>query len=293
VARIGYVANETSPGANTQALVAGLGDYGYILGQSLQMESRFPTESSQAVGMIGDLLQLGVDVLVAGGTAAATAAKQATSTIPIVGISVDPIASGLVQSLARPGGNVTGIATGVVDFVGKWLELLLKIEPTLKRVAFLYNSENPGHIAVRERLSTLAPAAGLELVPVEDPTTANVDDACEKAAASGAEALFWSGQSDANTDARVAALTASHHMVSLGVNPSYPANGGLMSFSADPVAIFRRGAYYIDRILKGAKPADLPVELPTTFELIVNHTATAALGITIPDEVAQQVTSWI
>ena len=293
VPRIGYVANESPAGAQTQALIAGLGDYGYIVGQNLELESRFPTEATQAAAMIGDLLRLGVDVLVTGGTAAAVAAKQETSTTPIVGISVDPIASGLVQSLARPGGNVTGIATGVVDFVGKWLELLLKIEPTLKRVALLYNSENPGHVAVREQLRTLAPTAGLELVPVEDPTTANVDDAFEKAVASGAEALLWSGQSDAKTDARMAALTLSHHLVSLGVNPTYPANGGLMSFSGDFIAMWRRAAYFIDRILKGAKPADLPVQLPTTFELIVNHTTAAALGITIPDEVAIQVTSWI
>src|SRR5579859_1162973 len=137
VPRIGYVANESPAGAQTQALIAGLGDYGYIVGQNLEMESRFPTEVSQAAGICSDLLGLGADMLVTGGTAITVAAKQATSTVPIVGISVgDPVATGLVQSLPRPGGNVTGMSLGS-NYYGKSLELLLKIEPTLRRVGFL------------------------------------------------------------------------------------------------------------------------------------------------------------
>ncbi len=122
VPRVGYIANESPAGAQTQALIAGLGDFGYVVGQNLEMESRFPTEVSQAASICNDLLQLGVDMLVTGGTAITVAAKQATSTVPIVGISVSkPLENGLVQSLARPGGNVTGISNGGFD-VSKWLE---------------------------------------------------------------------------------------------------------------------------------------------------------------------------
>ncbi len=291
--RIGYVANESPAGAQTQAVIAGLGDYGYIVGQNLEMESRFPTDVSQAAAICSDLLRLGVDVLVTGGTAITVSAKQATSTVPIVGISVgDPVATGLVQSLARPGGNVTGISLGS-DYSGKLLELLLKIEPTLRRVGYLYNPESPGHVTALGQFTAVATTSGIEVVPAEVRATPDIDGAFEKAVASGAEALYWPSFFNVENDAHFAALALSRHLVTLGINSSYPAAGGLMSYGIDTIAMWRRAAYFIDRILKGAKPADLPVELPTTFDLIVNHTTAAALGVTIPDEVAQQVTSWI
>jgi putative ABC transport system substrate-binding protein len=292
VPRVGYVANESPAGASTQALIAGLGDYGYIVGQNLEMESRFPTEVGQAAGICSDLLRLGVAMLVTGGTAITVAAEQATSTVPIVGISVgDPVATGLVQSLAQPGGNVTGMSLGI--YPGKCLELLLKIEPTLRRVGFLYNPDSPGHVTNLGQFTTVAAASGVEVVPAEVRATADIDGAFEKAVVGGAEALYWPGFFDLENDAHFAALALSRRLVTLGINNNYPAAGGLMSYGIDGIAMWRRAAYFIDRILKGAEPADLPVELPTTFELIVNHTTAAALGITIPNEVAQQVTGWI
>jgi putative ABC transport system substrate-binding protein len=298
VARIGWVANLGPPGdpdisAWTQALNAGLGDYGYVVGQNLQMDSHFPSDASQNAEMISDLLRSGVDVLVAGGTPAAVTAKQATSTVPIVGISVsNPVENGLVESLGRPGGNVTGISNGGFD-VSKWLELLLKIEPTLRRIGYLYNPDNPGHVSNLEHFNTSAAALGVQVVPAENRSLADLDDAFETVVASGAEAFIASGYGDAEGTARLAGLALSHHLVSLGVNSFQATEGLLLYYGLDYLAMYRRGAYYIDRILKGAKPADLPVELPTTFQLIINRTTASALGITIPDEVAQQVTSWV
>jgi ABC-type uncharacterized transport system substrate-binding protein len=299
VPRIGWVANQSPAGdvninAFTQALVAGLGDYGYIPGQNLQMDSRFPTDDTQNSEMISELLQSGMDVLVTGGTAATLTAKLATSTTPIVGIYVgDPVGSGLVQSLARPGGNVTALATGGAEIIGKWLELLRLIEPTLTGVSWLYNPQNASHVAVWRQLSSLAAASGLAAVPAAVLTIADLDVAFETAVAKGADAFIWSGFLGVESDTRVAALALSHHLVSMGTASSYPVNGGLMSYGPHQIAIYRRAAYYVDRILKGAKPADLPVEQPTTFDLVVNHTTAIALGVTIPDGVAQQVTSWI
>jgi putative ABC transport system substrate-binding protein len=235
-----------------------------------------------------------VDALVTNGTVATQAAKQATSTVPIVGIGVgDPVASGLVQSLARPGGNVTAISRGSADITPKWLELLQKIEPGLRRVGYLYNPDNASHVLALEQFSTLAAESGIETVPAEERSTAELDTAVEVAVASGAEALFWSGGQGIEGDTRVAVQALSHRVVSLGAGDTYPVAGGLISYSLDTIALMRRGAYYVDRILKGAKPADLPVEQPTTYDLIVNQGTAKALGVTIPDEVAQQVTTWI
>ncbi len=299
VPRIGWVANLGSPGdpdirAWTQALIAGLGDYGYVIGQNLQMDSRFPSDASQNTEMISDLLRSGVDVLVTGGTAAAVTAKQATSTVRIVGILfTDPVGQGLVQSLARPGGNVTGISLDGTEYVGKWLELLRLIVPTLRRVGFLYYPDNPGHVAILGLFSNLAIASGVDVVPAEvRADAADLDVAFDKVVASGAEAFIQSA-GGADGTARLAPLALSHHLVSLGVNSFSAAEGNLVSYTPDYTAMYRRGGYFVDRILKGAKPADLPVELPTTFDLIVNQATATALGVTIPDEVAQQVTSWI
>jgi putative ABC transport system substrate-binding protein len=298
VPRIGFVANQGLPGDPTtiswmQALITGLGDYGYSQGQNLQMDSRFPADATQNADMISDLLRSGVDVLVTGGTVSTQAAKQATSTVPIVGLGVgDPVGSGLVQNLARPGGNVTGISQGS-DFSGKWLELLVNIDPTLLPVGYLYNPGNVSHVTTLERFSPIAAASGLETLPAGFTGMADLDTAFENAVASGAEAFIWFGFLGLEGDTRVAALSLSHRLVCMGVNSSYAMAGGLISYSADYIALFRRGGYYVDRILKGSKPADLPVEYPTTFDLVVNQATAKALGVTIPEEVAQQVTSWI
>jgi putative ABC transport system substrate-binding protein len=173
------------------------------------------------------------------------------------------------------------------------LELLRLIVPTLTHVGYLYNPDNAGHVILLDQLNNLAAASGLNIVPAEVRVTADIDGAFNKVVAGGAEALYWPSILNVENDARVAALALSHRLVSLGSVDSYPMAGGLISYSTDIIAMWRRGGYYVDRILKGAKPADLPMELPTIFELIVNQTTAKALGVTIPEEVAQQVTTWI
>ena len=301
IPRIGYVDNQAPAGDpisrhRQQVLVAGLGDYGYTPGQNLQMESRFPTDAGQDPQMVSDLLLWGVDVLVTGGTAATQAAKLATSTIPIVGISVgDPVGSGMVQSLARPGGNVTTISQDTTETDNKLLELLRLIVPSLSRVGYFYNPENASWVTAWQHFSALAAASGLEAVPAPVPsanTAADLVAAFETMVANAAEALVY-GLNSTEGDARVAALALSHHMASVSNLSTYPAAGGLLSYGPDFIAMYRRAGYYVDRILKGAKPADLPVEFPTTYDVVVNQAVANALGITIPDEVVQQVTSWI
>jgi putative ABC transport system substrate-binding protein len=185
------------------------------------------------------------------------------------------------------------VATCTTDIIGKLLELLLKLEPTLGRVAYLYNPVNAGHVTFMAQLSTLATASGLEAVPAPTLAMADLDAAFDKAVANGAEAFIWSGFLGTPGDDRVAALTLSRYLVGMGLDRSYPVAGGLISYGPVTLAVYRRAGYYVDRILKGAKPADLPVELPTTFDLVINQAAARALGVGIPEEVTQQVTSWI
>jgi len=299
VPRIGWVPIQSPTGdpavaGLTQALVSGLGDYGYIPGQNIQFESRFPTDASQNSGMVSDLLASGVDILVTGGTAATLAAKQATSTVPVVGIYVgDPVQTGLVQSIAKPGGNVTAIANGLQETAGKLVELLRLIVPTLRRPGYIYNPANVGHIALFQQFSALAAASGLEAVPAQALTMTDLDGAFQLLVSGGVDALYYPSYQGTEGDRHVAALALAHHLVNMGADFQYPQAGGLLSYGTNAPAVYRRGGYFVDRILKGAKPADLPVEFPTTFDLVVNQATVTALGITIPDEVAQQVTSWI
>jgi putative ABC transport system substrate-binding protein len=299
VPRIAYV-SASAPAGDAQeqkvfqALLAGLQDYGYTPGQNLQLESRFPTDPIQAPQVVGDLLQSSWDVLLIGGPIATQAAKLATSIVPIVGIAIgDPVGTGLVQSLARPGGNLTVISVDSLETGDKLLELLRQIEPTVRRFGHLYSPENPAHVSLWLRLSALAPTLGLAALPAPVHTSGDIDDDFETAIANGAEALVVSPLFGSEGYTRIAALALSHGLVSLGVDSRYAAAGGLLSYGANFLAPFRRAGYYVDRILKGASPADLPVEVATTFDLVVNRTTATALGITIPPDVALQVTEWV
>ena len=300
VPRIGWVDNQgptDDPLLNSfsREVVAGLADYGYIPGQNVQMESRYPTDASQSAEMISDLLRWGADVLVTGGTIATLAAKQATSTGPIVGSQVgDPVGTGLVQSLARPGGNVTAISQDTNETNNKLLEFLRLIVPTLSRVGYFYNPENASHVTAWEQFSASAVAVGLEAVPAQVPaanTAADLEAAFETLVASGAQAFIYGQSTEGNP--LLAGLALSHQLVSASYYSSYAAAGGLLSYGPDTTVMYRRAGHFVDRILKGAKPADLPVEFPTTYDMVVNRETASALGVSIPDEVAQQVTSWI
>jgi len=187
---------------------------------------------------------------------------------------------------------VTTISNDSSEVGGKSLEFLRLIVPTLSRVGFLYNPRNASWVTLWQHFSALAAASGLEAVPALAPTFADIDAAFETLVASGVEAFYAGANQGVEASTRMATLASSHQLASIG-DQNYAAAGGLMGYGPDQIAMYRRAGYYVDRILKGAHPADLPVEFPTTFVLIVNQATAKALGVTIPDEVAQQVTSWI
>jgi putative tryptophan/tyrosine transport system substrate-binding protein len=233
-----------------------------------------------------ELVALKVDVIVVGGQPHALAAKQATGTIPIVFVAVgDPVESGLVASLARPGGNVTGVSSVGLDLVGKRLEQLKQAVPGVSRVAVLHN---PGERTEKDRLTeareaeVAARAMGVRLQFVEARRPSDFDRAFSEIRAR-ADALTVLGTSTFyNARGRLVDLAAKHRLPTMYVAREYVEAGGLMSYGADTADWFRRAATYVDKILKGAKPADLRVEQPTKFELVINLKTAKALGLTIP-----------
>ena len=285
VHRIGFLASG-SPGGIYEALWQGLRDLGWVQGQNIAIEFRFAQGSYERLpGFAADLVRLEPDLIVAHATAAAVAASKATRTIPIVITNVgDPVALGLIASLARPGGNVTGVSYSVgLETIVKGLQLLSEVVPRLRHVAVLVNSANPAaELAVAE-LKVAAQALGLQLLPVRvrspdefDAAFAQMTKERVQALLVSVEALFFINRE------RIAALALKNRLASMhGARENVQA-GGLLSYGPSLAHNNRRAAAYVDKILKGAKPADLPVEQPTRFELVINLKTAMALGITIP-----------
>jgi putative tryptophan/tyrosine transport system substrate-binding protein len=242
-----------------------------------------------------------VEVIATSSTPPTQMAKQATTTTPIVGIYVaDPVSTGMVQSLARPGGNVTAISTSNPALSGKRVELLRQVAPGLARVGYVYNLGNAGNVANLNELRQAAELVGVSLRPIGLRTLDDLEPSVEEAARDGVRALIVASTgSIAPVDAytRVATMGLQLGLPSMGFDRALPDSGGLMSDGPNVLAIYRRAGYYIDRIidriLKGIRPADLPVEQPTVFEVVVNVTTAQMLGLTIPPDVAAQVTEWV
>jgi putative tryptophan/tyrosine transport system substrate-binding protein len=281
------------------ALVTGLQAHSYIEGVNIRVDWRYSSSETGAdlPSLMTELVVGEPDMLLTAGTPATQAAQQATSTIPIVGVYVaDPVATGLVRSLAQPGGNVTAISSFNPVIAGKRLELLDRLVPGLKHVAFVFNVNNAGNVANWDNLQQVAATVGISTVAIGMRTLGDLEPSIEDAVRNGIGAIITAlpapiPQLDVYT--RVADLAIAHHIPAMGFERLFAENRGLMSYGADRPAIFRRAAYYVDRILGGARPADLPVEQPTIFELVVNQTTTQALGITIPPDVAAQVAAWV
>jgi putative ABC transport system substrate-binding protein len=237
------------------------------------------------------------DVLLTAGTPATQAAKQTTSTIPIIGVYVaDPIATGLVQSLAQPGGNVTALSSFNALLTGKRLELLQRISPGLRRIAFVYNVNNGGNVANWDNLQQVGATVGMSTVAIGLSTLDELEPKIEDAFRNGIGAIITAIAApirSLDVYMGVADLALGHHVPAMGFERLFAESRGLISYGADRPAIFRRAAYYLDRILGGSRPAELPVEQPTIFELVINQTTTEELGITFPDDVAAQVTEWV
>ena len=263
----------------------GLRESGYVESQNVVIECRSaPGTPDRLPGLAAELVRLKVDILVAQSTASALAAKQATKTIPIVMAWVgDPVGSGLVASLARPGGNITGLSVLTPDIVQKALEILKEGAPSVSRVAIWMDPTNPGETLADSQIDAAARVLGVRLLRVDVRSVANLDAAFAAALRQRVEALFVYPLPIASLDERrIAEFAIRNRLPTIAVVPRFVEAGMLMSYAPSTADHYRRVGIYVGKILKGAKPADLPVEQPTKFELIINLKTAKALGLTIP-----------
>jgi putative ABC transport system substrate-binding protein len=293
IARIGYLATNLAgtPPASHVAFLEGLRDLGYVEGRNVVIEYRDAEGKVERFpALLAELIALKVDVIVAPGTPAALAAKHATRTLPIVfPVAVDPAQSGLVTSLARPGGNVTGLSALVSELVGKCLEQLTQAVPGVSRVAVLWQ---PGGLDERTEKEMLkgaevaGRALGVRLQFVQARGPADFERAFSEMTKARAGALtVLTSVMFVNERRRLVDLAAENRLPAAYAQREFVDAGGLMSYGTNVADLFRRAATYVDRILKGAKPGDLPVEQSTKFELVINLKAAKALGLTIPPSV--------
>ena len=293
VPRVGYLTAGSHADQGRQrrfeAFRQGLRDLGYVEGQNIAIESRWAEgKSDRYPTLAADLVRLEVDVIVAVGGAASKAAQQATKTIPIVMSLVnDPLGSGLVPSLAHPAGNVTGISLMAPDLVGKQLEVLKEIVPQASRMALLRNPTNPASAPQLREAEVAARALGVRLQTLEARVPQEIDSAFAAMTRDRAGALLIFPDTLFGTQRRqIAELAAKARLPAIhGGTSGYAEAGGLMAYSPNNLDLERRAAAFVDKILKGAKPADLPVEQPTKFELVINLKTAKALGLTIPQSI--------
>src|SRR5262245_12990403 len=269
----------------TNAIFAALQGLGYVEGQNLVVEGRFAEgRLDRLPEFAAELVRLRVDVIVIQGTPAGFAAKSATSTIPIVFAAIsDPVGVGIVKSLARPGGNITGTSLMASELSAKRLELLHSVAPRLSRVAILWDSSNPGMALRVQETEIAAKQSQVALFSVGPRNAVELEAAFAELVKQRPDALLVTVEPFTRRHlARILEFCSSHRIPSMFEESSYVEAGGLMSYGPDLREIFRRAAVYVDKILKGAKPADLPVEQPTKFELVINLKTAKALGLTIP-----------
>ena len=269
-----------------KALLDGLRNHGWIDGRNLIIEYRYAQSPDRLPASAAELVALSPDLLLAGNPQTALALKSVTASIPIVFVSVaDPVGLGLVQSLSRPGGNITGLATFVPgNFTGKGIETLREMVPAASKIAILVNPGNPIHrLIVAEELTQTARNLGVALPIVEATTAEELDIAFASAATQHADAISVFGDAlTLRNAARITALAAKHRLPAGYLGRQYVTDGGLISYGPDFPDLFFRAGGYVDKILKGTKPSDLPVEQPTKFELVINMKTAKALGLTVP-----------
>jgi ABC-type uncharacterized transport system substrate-binding protein len=305
VPRIGYLSSvdPATDSASAEGIRLALRRLGYIEGQNIAIEYRYAEgkrdRTPELAELAAELVRLKVDIIVvSGGTPLILLAKNATKTIPIVmtGGGLDPVAAGLVESLARPGGNVTGLTTLNQELGGKRLELFKEAVPKLVRVAVFYDPANPpGLHEVKELLPPAARALKLTIQPWEIRAVDDIEKvfaALNKQRPDGLYPVSGGGLLRSNRK-RIAGFALKSRLPSVYGNKEAVDAGGLMSYGADRADSYRRIAYYIDKILKGAKPADLPVEQPTKFEFVINLKTAKQIGLTIPPEVLARATKLI
>ena len=275
-----------------EAFKQGLQELGYVEGKTLVLELRYGEGKSERFpGIARELVGLKVDVIVAGTDQVIAAVKRETRTIPIVmAVSTDPVGTGFVASLARPGGNVTGLSTVSTELSGKRLELLREVVPGLSRVAFLWNPDVRGAVLDYKETETAARSLRLELQSIEVSRVEDLDQAFSVVTRERAQALVVPPGNPVgirNQD-QIASFAQKNRLPSMYGGKYYVDRGGLMSYGPSLPPMYRRAATYADKILKGAKPGDLPVEQPTKFELVINLKTAKALGLTMPRSLPQR-----
>ena len=290
VPRIGYVRVVGIPstsGPNVEAFRRGLRDLGYVEGENIVIEFRYAEGKADRIpSLVAELVQLKVDVLVSGDDPTIRVAKQATKTIPIVMlINQDPVATGLVDSLARPGGNITGISRLTRELSGKRLELLTEVVPGMARVGILWDSSSEGSKISFQEYQAAARDLKIQLQSLEV-RGPDLDGAFQSAVKGRASTLVVVGGGLLNRHRKqIANYAIKHQLPSMYDSSMWIEPGGLISYSSDDLANYRRAAWIVDKILKGTKPAAIPVEQPTKFELVINLKTAKALNLNIPQSV--------
>jgi putative tryptophan/tyrosine transport system substrate-binding protein len=288
--RLGFlIATSTSvEKSRLEAFLQGMRELGYVEGKNLVIEWRFAEgKFDRLPDLAAELVRLGVEVIVTTGPTSTAAAKAATVTIPIVmGLEIDPVGSGFVASLARPGGNITGLSNLAPEISGKRLDLLKEILPKLSRVVVLGTSTQPGTAQQLRETELAAGALGVQIQYLDVLSPSDIETVFRAASKGRAQAVLVLGGPVLISHRRqVANLAVKSRLPASYVRPEYVEDGGLMSYAASSNDLLRRAATYVDKILKGAKPADLPVEQPVKFEFIINLKAAKQIGLIIPPNV--------
>jgi putative ABC transport system substrate-binding protein len=286
VALIGFLVPTSPPPGWLDGFRDGLRELGYVEGQNVRIEYETAREPSDVPGLAEGFVRLNVDVIVTWTTPAAVAVRQATRTIPIVAITGDPVRAGLVASLARPGGNLTGLAILTSELEVKNLELLKEAVPSLSHVAVLWNPDNPVWTPAMRELQVAAPALGIKLYPVAARDPAELDNALASAVSQHARGLLVvRDMLFVRHGKRIVELAAKSRLATIFGTRDAVVDGGLLSYGANVPQMLRRAASYVDKILNGAKPGELPVQQATAVELVVNLKTARGLGITIPESI--------
>ena len=286
--RIGVLqsANESDPNArgNVAAFMEGLQKLGWVEGTNLIVDFRWGGEAEHIRRYSAELVDRRPEVIWAAGALPVLSLKRVTRTIPIVFTLVfDPVGSGFIESLARPGGNITGFSMGEFSMGGKMLEVLKEIAPQLSRVGVLLNLDQPPHVALYHTIELLAPSLGVRSTAIDVQNPADIERAIPAFAGNpnGGLIVFASPATSANREL-IIALAARHHLPAVYVYRHFVTSGGLASYGGDPVELSLEAAGYVDRILKGEKPGDLPAQLPAKFKLVINLNTAKALDLSIP-----------
>jgi putative ABC transport system substrate-binding protein len=288
VRRIGVLMSTAADDAEGRARIAafldGLEKLSWIEGHNVRIDTRWPTSTEEVRKYAAELIALAPDVILATGSLSLSPLLEATRAVPIVFVNVgDPVGGGFVESLARPGGNATGFSFTEYGMGGKWLELLKEIAPGLTRVAVLRDSRQASGSGQLGAIQAVAPSFGVELKPIDVRDAGEIERAVAAFVGSpkGGLIITAGGLTLVHREL-IITLAARHQLPAIYWNRFYAASGGLISYGPDPVDPYRRAAGYVDRILKGEKPADLPVQAPTKYELVINLKTAKEIGIDVP-----------